>query len=91
MYIQKLKETILTKDSAAVLAALGELKNAINGNDALVDEITNPTVITELHNMQVEQLGVHPRMMMLRTRVPGRVRRAVLFVQAMENGVKRAG
>lgn len=89
MYIENLKEAILSKDQAAVLESLAELKVALNGNTALVDQITSPPVITELHNMLVEHLGVHPRAMMLRARVPGRVRRAVLFVQAMENGVKR--
>ena len=87
--ISLLRGQILQSNATEVLSLLGNLREELNNNSALVQELTTPAVISELHRLLVEHLKVDPRAMMLKTRVPGRVRRAVLFVQAMENGVKR--
>lgn len=66
------------------------LDNIIESLDAeLAREITEPSVIAELHEMLVEHLGVNPQAMKLRQRVSLRNRRALLFLRAMRSGVSK--
>lgn len=92
MNIQTVKDAILSKDVDATKVALSGLKEAIEkGDDNLALELTVPAVITELHQMLVEHLGVNQRLMQLRVKVPHRRKRAILFSQAMLNGVNYLG
>ena len=85
--IDKLKESILSKDKKAVLESLEQLREEIIVNDDTMSLITAPASITELHEMLVEHLSVNQRLMQLKNRVPNRKKRAMLFVQTMINGV----
>lgn len=86
--VDQLKEAILSKDIDQVNEKLSNLYKEIPSNDLLMQIITTPAVITELHVMMVENLGVNQRLMRLNARVAHRRKRALLFVQAMMNGVK---
>ena len=60
-----------------------------NFDETLSKEITDPSVITELHAMLIEHLEVNPRAMKLKGRVALRNRRAMLFLKAMRNAVSK--
>lgn len=89
--IDTLKTAILSKDKELVKEELTALKDIVLTDDETMAELTSPAVITELHEMLVEHLGVNQRLMQLRNRVPHRRRRAALFAQAMLNGVTYLG
>lgn len=88
MIIDTLKESILSKDKMKTEEVLTSMLEELNSNKDLVGIVTMPEVIAELHTLLIENLGVHPRSMLLKARVPNRNRRASLFVQAMLNGVR---
>lgn len=86
--IDTLKDAILSKNKDLVISELSSIKSQIENNTGdLAQLIVSPAVITELHNMLIDNLGVVRRTMQLRARVPHPHRRALLFVQAMINGV----
>jgi len=87
-YINKLKETIKTKDREATLVVLAEMQEELKNNETLVMEITMPAVITELHMLLVSEMNIVQRLLQLRARVANRHRRAHLFLQTMMNGVR---
>lgn len=86
--IDILKEVIENGNKEQIMLVLENMEN--NLNDDLVLEITRPDVITKLHAMLIEHIEVNPRAMKLKGRVPGRKRRALLFIRAMKNAVSKA-
>lgn len=86
--IDILKEVILKKNKNQTLMVLESIENSLD--DELVGLITQPSVISELHSMLVEHLGVNPHAMKLGKRITIRKQRAILFVRAMKNGVNKA-
>ena len=86
--IEDLKYFIKEGDGEGAIAVLEDLQSTFPQDEESVGIITMPEVITELHGLLQEHLGVHPRAMMLKGRVPHRGRRAHLFAQAMINGIK---
>lgn len=85
--IDMLKEVI---EKGSKNQTLMVLDNILENLDAeLAKEITDPSVISELHNMLVEHLGVQPNAMKLKSRVALRMRRAMLFLRAMRSGVSK--
>jgi len=86
--IEAVKSAILTKDREKTVEALTALQLALPNDEESIARIIMPVVITELHQMLIDNLGVHPRAMLLKARVPNKNRRANLFVQAMINGVR---
>ena len=89
LLLKKLDEAILDKDVEQTLACILVLKEQVKANAELIKTLTEPTVIRRLHEMLVEHLEVPPKLLLLGKRVPNRHRRAILFVQTMENGVRR--
>lgn len=87
--IQSLSLSILSKDAQATVQALEKLLNTVKSDSEAVKEITEPAVISSLHQQLIAAFDVPPRSMLLKARVPARVRRAILFVQAMQNGMRR--
>jgi hypothetical protein len=85
--IDILKEVIEKGSKNQTLMVLDNLIETLD--EFLAREITEPAVITELHEMLIEHLGVQPRAMKLKNRVPARMRRALLFLQAMRNAVNK--
>lgn len=87
----QLKETIKAGSKDTVLAMLGHMKEdcLVMENVELVQEVTSPAIIAELHELLIEHLGANNRNMLVKGRVPNIRKRAYCFVQAMENGVKR--
>lgn len=87
--LTRLHETIAAGDLNLILEGLVDLEKKVLADDSMAKLVTEPPVITKLYN-DLETAGVPRRAMLLRNRVPGRNRRAFLFVKAMQNGVKRA-
>lgn len=83
-----LKEVILKKNKNQTLMVLESIETSLD--DELIAQITQPNVITELHDLLVEHLGVNPKAMKLGKRIPLRKQRAILFLRAMKNGVNKA-
>lgn len=73
------------------LDSLNLISQAIaQGDQQLIDQVVSPTVLTTMQSTITNSLGAPPRSMMLRRRVQNRVRRAMMFVRAMINGVERS-
>lgn len=85
--IDVLKQLILKNEKQPVIEYMEALKSECLTTVELSNTVTTPVVITELHKMLVEHMGVNQRAMQLRNRVPNTTRRAMLFLQAMINGV----
>jgi hypothetical protein len=67
-----------------------ELADLVLNDPESVKWIVTPANITKLHNALTEQFGIPRKMFMLRNRIPGQHRRAVMFVKAISNGLRRA-
>lgn len=88
--IENLNAAITDKKASMVIETLEECYQAIlTGDLELANTITEPLVITGLHRALNEHLDVHGRTMLLRNRVPIRKQRALMFIKAMQNGVRR--
>lgn len=88
--IEELHAAITEGNKEKVVSVLEEILVALQNRDVeLAVVLIHPPVITELHTRLVDVFAVPRRAMMLRNRVPGRDRRAMLFTQAMLNGMKR--
>jgi len=85
--VEILKEVIRKKSKNQTIMVLDSILEHLD--DQLIREITNPEVITELHAMLIEFLGVNPQAMKLKKRVALRHRRAILFLRAMKAGVMK--
>jgi len=87
----QLKEAILAGNKDNVLTMLVQMKEdcLVIENVELVQDVTSPAIISELHGLLIEHLGANNRNMLVKGRVPNIRKRAYCFVQAMENGVKR--
>ena len=84
----KLVEAIESKDKVRINAIISMMEDCLPDPIA-VKWITEPVNISNIHNKLVEHMGVHPKLLMLKTRVPNRNRRAGLFVQVLKNAMTR--
>ena len=84
-----LEATILKKDLVKTLAIVLELKEKLRGDPVAVKWITEPSNIKNLQEMLTEHLEIPAKLMMLKNKMPNRQKRAHMFVQAMENGLRR--
>ena len=87
--IEDLQEKAAAKDIEGAKAVLLEMRTVVLQDKVLIGEIVQPTVISELHNLLIENFGVNTRAMQLKARVPRTASRALLFIRAMENGMNR--
>ena len=58
-------------------------------DEDISNEILDPKIITNLHELLIEHLEVAPRTMQLNRRFPNANTRAVMFARAMRNGIVR--
>ena len=86
--IDILKEVIEKGSKNQTLMVLESLEKNLD-DDETVKALADPAVISNLHNMLEEHLGVNRRAMQLKARAINRKRRALLFLRAMQNGVKK--
>lgn len=86
--IEDLKHFIKKNDVEKVLLIMETMKAECLNSEQLHLLITSPMVITELHRLVEECMGVNKRAMRLKNRVINTRRRAMLFLQAMMNGIK---
>ena len=87
--IENLIEKIETGDSEKTLEAMDLIVDAVATDTDLAAELTDPTIITNLHKLLIEHLSVIPRAMQLNRRFPNQVTRAVMFSRAMRNGISK--
>jgi len=85
--IENLIEKIELEDANKSLAAMDLIIEALPTDNDLAAEITDPAIITNLHELLIEHLEVAPRAMQLTRRFPNQGTRAVMFARAMRNGV----
>ena len=87
LIIDQLKDFIKSDDKDSTLKLMAEMQQDCLGEGDLFLVVTHPPVITELHRLLIDHMGVHPKAMMLKRRIDNRKKRAYLFMQAMINGV----
>jgi len=86
--IEALEAHILSKDKEGAKNALSLILEQLVTDEALAMEITTPVTITSLHTKLIESLGVNPRLLRVNGKaIVNRRRRALMFTQAMLNGV----
>jgi hypothetical protein len=92
--IEDLMERIFTevekKDIKTTIALVEELSELVLHDKEAVAWLLQPINITKFHNSLTEHFGIPRKMFMLRNRVPSAHRRAVMFVKAISNGLRRA-
>ena len=87
---ENLIEKVETGDAEKALAAIDLIIERLEATDEdLRNEILNPEIITNLHELLVEHLEVAPRSMQLNRRFPNANTRAIMFARAMRNGIVR--
>lgn len=84
-----LNEAIKDKDAHKTLLIVLQLKEMIRTDPVAVKWVVDPTNIKNLHDSLIENLEVPAKMMMLKGRIPHRQKRAHLFVDAIENGIRK--
>ncbi len=87
--IENLIEKIEEGDSEKALVAIELIIEKAGTDTDLAAEITDPTIITNLHTLLIEHLNVVPRAMQLNRRFPNQATRAVMFALAMKNGISK--
>jgi len=85
--IENLIEKLELEDADKSLAAIDLIIEALPTDNDLAAEVTDPTIITKLHELLIEHLEVSPRAMQLTRRFPNQGTRAVMFARAMRNGI----
>ena len=81
---------IESKNIKETITLIDELYELVLHDKEAVAWLLQPVNITQLQNSLTEHFGIPRKMFMLRNRVPSAHRRAVMFVKAISNGVKRA-
>lgn len=66
-----------------------ELAKLVIDDREAINWIAQPVNLTKFHNELISKLGVPRNLLMLRHRVTSTHRRAVMFVKAISNGLKR--
>jgi hypothetical protein len=87
-----LMAAIESKDAQQSLAEVHRFKEHMRNVDVganYVMWITEPVNLTKVHKALAEDLDVPPRLLAIRRTMLNRTQRAVLLVQAIENGIKR--
>jgi hypothetical protein len=87
MIIQELKDAIKERNISLVSEKLAQLEQEVHSNPQVLVEFLKPVTITELHKL-LKEMGVNPRLMQVRRRVAMPKPRAILFLKAMQIGVK---
>lgn len=82
-----LNDLIIKNDRDAVIELMTQYQKDCVDGTTFYAYITHPPIITELHKLIVEHMGVNQKNMQLRRRIDNRKRRAQLFLQAMMNGI----
>ena len=85
--IENFIEKIETGDATKALEAIELIVDAVVTDNDLAAELTDPSIITNLHELLIEHLEVAPKAMQLTRRFPNQGTRAVMFARAMRNGV----
>lgn len=88
--MERIFASIETDDIKLTRILVDELYELVLHDRESIGWILQPVNITKLHNAIMEQYDIPRKMLMLRNRVPSAHRRAVMFIKAIANGLKRA-
>ena len=66
-----------------------KLREAVERDPAAVKWIVEPRNIKTIHDSLVNGIGISPKSLMIKGRVPNRQRRAIMMVHAIERSVKK--
>jgi hypothetical protein len=84
-----LEEAITNKDKTRTMTLVQMMKEEVRTDPVAVKWVVDPKNLTHLHDLLEENLGVPRKLMRVSGRSPNRQRRAYMFMDAMEHGVKR--
>lgn len=87
--VGELHLSIESGDYIATLKCLDEIEKIIISGEDLIDWITEPRIITELHQKMMLHLDIPHRLLLLRNRVQNKHRRAMMFAKIMNSAVVR--
>jgi len=76
-------------DAQKTLAISMQLTEQVRSDPLAVKWLTTPANIKHVHEILVDGLGVPPKTMMIKDRVPNTQKRAHLFAKGIENGIRR--
>jgi len=85
--IENFIEKIETGNGEKALEAVDLILEKLGSDVDLINEICDPTIITNLHQQLIDHLNVAPRAMQLNRRFPNSGVRALMFTKAMRNGI----
>ena len=85
--IENFIDKIESGNAEKALEAANLIVDKIPEDEDLRNEILKPEIITKLHELLIEHLGVSPRAMQLNRRFPNNTSRALMFTKAMCNGI----
>jgi hypothetical protein len=88
--IEDLKTHANAADKDSANATLAEMSAAVLSDEALINEIIQPTVNSELRNLLIDKFGAHERAIQMYAPVSNEVVRALKIVKAFELGLHRA-
>lgn len=88
----ELVDVIKSKDARGSLSKVQQYREKMRDTTVGVDYvmwITEPANLTQVHKALAEDLGVPPRILAIKRVSMTRTQKAVLLVQAIENGIKK--
>lgn len=86
--IENFIEKIETGNASDAQEALDLIIEKLESDIDLRNEVLNPEIITNLHELLIENLKVVPRSMQLNRRFANSTTRAIMFAKAMRNGIR---
>jgi len=87
--VNDLNAAFAAKDKAALLLIFNNVHVECVKGGEVADWITEPQTFTQLKDAFVNVFGMLPKMMQLKTRIPHRHRRAILFAKIFINVTTR--
>lgn len=84
-----LEQAIVNKDKVRTMSLIATMKEAVRTDPVAVKWLVDPGNISRIHELLEEHLEVPAKVMRVSGRAPNRQRRAYMFMEAIEHGVKR--
>lgn len=84
-----LEEAIVNKDKTRTMSLVTMMKEEVRTDPVAVKWVADPKNLSHLHDLLEENLKVPRKLMRVQGRSPNRQRRAYMFMEAMEHGVRR--
>jgi 2-phospho-L-lactate guanylyltransferase (CobY/MobA/RfbA family) len=82
-------DTIEAKDINKTLMLVVHLKEKIKSDAVAVKWLSEPANLKRLHDALIEHLDIPQKVMLIKGRFPHRQQRALLFIEAIEGGIRK--